>query len=330
MSGETFDVLGIGNAIVDVLAHTDDRFLGNHGLRKGTMTLIDEARAEAIYSDMPAGVEISGGSAANTVVGVASLGGSAAYIGKVFDDQLGRIFRHDIRAAGVAYRTEAATAGPATARCMVLVGDDAERTMGTFLGASATLSPDDVDPEWVAAARVTYLEGYLWDPPDAKAAFRRAAELAHGAGREVALSLSDPFCVDRHRDSFLELVDHHVDILFANEEELMSLFQANSFEDALDRLRGRCRRAGITRGAAGSVALDGDQAIAVPVHPVEKVVDTTGAGDLYAAGFLFGHTRGLPADECGRLGGLAAAEIIGHMGARPESELRDWIAARKA
>ena len=319
------DVLGIGNAIVDVLAKVDEKFLIQHGMPKGSMTLIDEAQAEGLYNAMGPGVECSGGSAANTVAGIASLGGHAAYIGKVRDDQLGQVFAHDIRAAGVGFQTAAASAGPATARCMVLVTDDAQRTMGTFLGASATLGPDDIDPQLVADAKVTYLEGYLWDPEPAKEAFLKAARIAKENDRKVSLSLSDGFCVDRHRESFLTLVDGHVDILFANEDELKSLFEVHELEAALTALGSRCEIAAITRGADGSTVVGPQGRIDVPAQPVELVLDTTGAGDLYAAGFLYGWSRGETLETCARLGSLAAAEIISHVGARPATRLADWV-----
>lgn len=328
MATETIDVLGIGNAIVDVLAHADDAFLQAHDLAKGSMTLIDEARAESIYADMAAAVECSGGSAANSMVGIASLGGSAAYIGKVHDDQLGGIFAHDIRASGVRYETAAADSGPPSGRCLVLVTPDAQRTMGTFLGASSTLDEEDIDADLVAASKVVYLEGYLWDPPEAKRAFLRAARLARQSRRKVALSLSDPFCVDRHRESFVELVRDHVDLLFANEQEILSLYRADSFEEAVRQLGTHCDAAALTRGAAGSVILSGSERVEVAAAPIDKLVDTTGAGDLYAAGFLHGWTRGQSPAECGRLGSLAAAEIISHVGARPEISLREWVDGR--
>jgi sugar/nucleoside kinase (ribokinase family) len=314
-------VLGIGNAIVDVLTHTDDAFLARQGMAKGTMTLVDEARAESLYRRMGRTVECSGGSAANTVVGLTSLGGRGAYIGKVRDDQLGRVFRDDIRSAGVAYDLAAATDGPPTARCLIFVTPDAQRTMQTFLGASATLSPDDIDPEWVRAAGIVFLEGYLWDPEPAKLAFIKAAEIAHGAGRRVALTLSDPICVERHREEFRDLVSHHVDILFANEAEAQALCRTIDLDDAVAWLRGRCDVVVVTRSQHGSIVLHGDQTIPVAAEPVPQVVDTTGAGDLYAAGFLYGMAQNLDLATCGRIGSIAASEIIGHFGARPEARL---------
>jgi sugar/nucleoside kinase (ribokinase family) len=319
------DVVGIGNAIVDVLAHADDAFLIRHGLDKGTMTLIDAAAAERLYAAMGPAVEVSGGSAANTVAAVASLGGRAVFIGKVRDDQLGAIFRHDIAALGVTFTTPAAPDGAATGRCLVLVTPDAKRTMQTFLGAAATLGPDDVDEALIAAAQVTYLEGYLWDQPAAKRAFILAAELAHSHGRQVGLSLSDPFCVDRHRGDFLRLVEHHVDILFANEDEVVSLYQEHAFDAALQQVRRHCRIAALTRSEKGSVIVSGDEVHIVDAAPVREVVDTTGAGDAFAAGFLFGLTRGRPLAQCGRIGSLAAAEVISHVGARAEVPLKALI-----
>ncbi len=321
IQGRRFEVIGIGNAIVDVIAQTDDAFLRENGLNKGTMTLIDVVRAEDLYGLMGAGIESSGGSAANTIVGLAALGGRGAFVGKVRNDQLGGIFRHDIAAMGVAFHTPAASEGPPTARCLIFVTPDAQRTMQTFLGVSAELGPDDIDGEIIADAAVTYLEGYLWDPPAAKAAFQKAARIAHGAGNMVALSLSDPFCVDRHRLDFLELVEGHVDILLANEAEIMSLYQADDFDETVRLVRGHCRVAALTRSEKGSVIISGDEVHVIDAAPVEKVVDTTGAGDLFAAGFLHGLTQGLGLARAGRIAALAAAEVIGHMGARPEVPL---------
>jgi sugar/nucleoside kinase (ribokinase family) len=311
------DVIGIGNALVDVLSHADESLLAGQGLVKGTMHLVDEARAAALYEAMGPGVEMSGGSAANTVVGVASFGGRAHYVGKVRDDQLGEVFGHDLRATGVGYDTPRATSGPPTGRCLILVTPDAQRTMGTFLGASVRLGPGDIDKRLVARGKILYLEGYLFDPPAAQEAFRTAASIAHAAGRKVALTLSDPFCVDRHRDAFLDLVEHHVDILFANEAEICALYQVHDFDAALARVRGHCEVAALTRSAKGSVLVADGRVHAVIALPVEAVVDTTGAGDLYAAGVLYGLSQGLDLPTCGRLGSLAAAEVIAHVGARP-------------
>jgi sugar/nucleoside kinase (ribokinase family) len=321
-------VLGIGNAIVDVLAHTDDEFLERCRLAKGSMTLIDAERATELYARMGSRVECSGGSAANSMVGLASLGGQAAYMGKIRDDALGQVFRRDIRAAGVTFDTPAATSGPPTGRCLILVTPDAQRTMQTLLGASATLEPADIDEDVVRSSSITFLEGYLWDPEPAKRAFLRAAGVAHAAGRKVALSLSDSFCVERHREEFRDLVDRHVDLLFSNEDEIVSLYQTRTLHEALAHLQGRCEIAVVTRGARGSLVLSGGNLIEVAAEPVERVLDTTGAGDLYAAGFLFGMSTGRDPATCARIGSIAAGEIIGHFGARPESAL-DQLVARK-
>lgn len=325
MTDPSLDVVGIGNAIVDVLSQADEAFLKAQDLAKGSMTLIDSARAEALYAAMGPGVEVSGGSAANTMAGLASLGGRGAFVGKVRNDELGGIFQRDIRAAGVAFDTPVATDGPPTARCLILVTPDAQRTMNTFLGAAVELAPDDLDGAVIQSAKVTYMEGYLWDPPNAKAAFQAAAEMAHEAGRKVALSLSDPFCVARHRDSFIELIGGHVDLLFANEDEICSLFQVDDFDRALREASGHCEIAVLTRSDKGSVVLAGGEVHVVDAAPVDTVVDTTGAGDLYAAGFLYGYTQGKGLHDCGRIGALAAAEVISHYGARPETTLADLV-----
>lgn len=326
MASAEFDVTGIGNAIVDVIAHADDAFLAANGIEKGAMTLIDAARAEELYGRMGPGVEISGGSAGNTMAGIASLGGRGAYIGKVHNDQLGQVFRHDIRAAGVRFETEAGHGGAPTARCLILVTPDAQRSMNTFLGACVELGPEDIDETLIANSQVTYLEGYLWDPPRAKEAFRKAASVAHGAGRKVSLSLSDSFCVHRHHAEFLDLVENHVDILFANEHEITALYKTDRFKDALEAVKRLGKVAALTRSEKGAVIVSGGAVVEVPAAPVERVVDTTGAGDLYAAGFLHGFTRGLSPAVCGRLGAVAAAEVIGHVGARPEVTLADLVA----
>ncbi|TAN55985.1 MAG: adenosine kinase [Magnetospirillum sp.] len=328
MADNSTHVAGIGNAIVDVLVHADDLLLHKLGLTKGVMTLIDAAQAEAIYAQLPPGIECSGGSAANTIVGIAALGGRTAYMGKVKDDQLGQVFRHDIRNAGVAFDTRPASDGTSTARCFVLVTPDAQRTMLTYLGSCVEFGPADVDKAVVATAAVTYLEGYLYDPPQAKEAFLLAAATAHDAGKLVSLSLSDPFCVDRHRAAFLDLVSGHVDILFANEAELCSLYQTESFDDAIRQVRGHCRVAAVTRGELGSVVIADEDIHVVGADAVEAVVDTTGAGDLYAAGFLFGFTHDHDLPTCAMLGGLAAGEIISHFGARPERPLKDLARAK--
>jgi len=323
MTTTRFDVLGIGNAIVDVLARAEDDFLAAHNMHKGTMSLIDEAQADAIYDAMGPAMEISGGSAANTIVGIASLGGAAAFIGKVKDDELGRAFAHDIRAAGVAFDTAPAADGPSTARCYVLVTPDGERTMNTFLGAAQDLHSNDIDEDAIAAARITYLEGYLWDPPHAKEAFLKAAKIAHKAKRRVALTLSDAFCVDRWRDEFLGLIrSGTVDILFANERELHSLYQTADFDTAVNALREDAKLAVITRSEKGCLVVTREQNDVVNALPVDRVVDATGAGDLFAAGFLTGLARGASNRDAARLGALAAAEVIQHMGARPETSLK--------
>jgi adenosine kinase len=324
MTGVRYDVLGIGNAIVDVLARTDDDFLVRQKMPKGSMSLIDEARAKSIYDAMGPTTEISGGSAANTIAGVASFGGRAAFVGKVKEDALGKAFSHDIRAAGVAFNTPAAKDGPSTARCYVLVTPDGERTMNTFLGAAQNLSPADVSDDEIASARIIYLEGYLWDPRDAKEAFRKAAKIAHRAGRTVALTLSDSFCVDRYRTEFIDLVKGGtVDLLFANESELKSLYETADFDVALAALGKDAKLGVVTRSEKGAVVLDGGKTVAIPVFPVERVVDATGAGDLFAAGFLHGFAKGLPHADSARLGALAAAEVISHIGARPAQRLSD-------
>lgn len=322
------DVLGVGNAIVDVLAHATDAFLQAQDITKGAMTLVDADRAKAVYDAMGPGTEVSGGSAANTIAGLATLGASAAYVGKVRNDQLGEVFAHDLRALGVRFDTLVATTGPATARCMVLVTPDAQRSMCTYLGACVELGPDDVDPALVRAASITYLEGYLWDPPAAKEAFRKAARTAHAAGNRVALSLSDPFCVERYRQEFLEFVEHDVDILFANEQEILSLYQVERFDDALQRVRGHCEIAALTRSAKGSVVVSGDEIHVIDADTVDRVIDTTGAGDMFAAGFLFGLAQGVDLAAAAQIGSVAAGHIITRYGARPESDLLEAIQSR--
>jgi adenosine kinase len=324
MISTRYDVLGIGNAIVDVIARAEDDFLVRQKMQKGTMALIDEARAEAIYDAMGPAIETSGGSAANTIVGLASLGARTAFIGKVKDDTLGRTFMHDIRAAGVAFDTPPASDGPSTARCYVLVTADGERTMNTYLGAAQDLHPNDVDEDAVGAASITYLEGYLWDPKNAKDAFLKAAEAAHKAGRLVALTLSDAFCVDRWRDEFLQLVrSRTVDLLFANEAELRSLYETADFDTAVSALRNDAPFAAVTRSEKGCIVVTPEKIETIPAFPISRLVDTTGAGDLFAAGFLFGIARGADHQTAGRLGSLAAAEVIQHLGARPQADLRD-------
>lgn len=328
MTDTRYDVLGVGNAIVDVLASVDDAFIEQHGLAKDAMLLIDEDRAQALYEAFPPAQEISGGSAANTLAGVASLGVRGAYIGKVADDQLGEVFAHDLRSIGVHYDTKPLTNGPSTARCLIAVPEDARRAMNTFLGASTMMDEADIDPELVKSATVTFLEGYLFDRPEAKAAFVRASELARAANRRVALTLSDTFCVERHRDSFRHLVKNHIDVLFANEAEIKALYEVDDFETALAKVRAETRVAAITRSEKGAVIVSGDEEVRVDADRVDTIVDTTGAGDQFAAGFLAGYSRGADLHTCGRLGVIAAAEVISHMGARPLVSLKD-LAAQK-
>jgi sugar/nucleoside kinase (ribokinase family) len=322
-----FEVLGLGNAIVDVISPADDDFLIAQGLHKGSMTLVDETRAEALYKAMGPATVVSGGSAANTIIGAASLGCSTAFIGKLKSDESGAAFAHDIRAAKVSYSTAFSKDGPATARCLVLVTPDGQRTMSTFLGASQNLTETDVDEETVKQSAIVYLEGYLWDPPGAKAAFAKAAKIAKAAGRKTALSLSDSFCVDRYRDEFLGLIrSGAVQILFANESELHSLYQTADFDTAAAMLREENILGVVTRSERGSIVINGEENLAVPAFPVERVVDTTGAGDLFAAGFLAGLTKGKSLECCAQLGALAAAEVIQHIGARPLTNLRQLAA----
>jgi sugar/nucleoside kinase (ribokinase family) len=316
-----FDVLTIGNAIVDVIAQVDEAFVAREDLVKGSMNLIDEARAEHLYAIMGQAVEISGGSAGNTAAGVASFGGRAAYFGKVKNDKLGASYRKDMRGIGVAFDTAAASDGPATARSFILVTPDAERTMNTYLGACVNLTTADVDKALVEASAVTYMEGYLWDKPEAKEAFRLAAKIARAAGRKTSITLSDSFCVERHRDSFLELIRNNIDIVFANETEIKALYQTQNFEGAVAAIRKDCPMAALTRSEKGSLIVRGNESIEVKAAPVARVIDVTGAGDLYASGFLFGFTKGLDLHRSAQLGSLAAAEVISHTGARPEVNL---------
>jgi sugar/nucleoside kinase (ribokinase family) len=320
-----YDVVGIGNALVDVIAHAPDTFVDEHGLVKGSMDLVDTDRAVQLYEALGSAVEMSGGSAANTMCGVASFGGRAAYIGKVTDDDLGQVFGHDLLAVGVQFRPGDHRNDMPTGRCIIVVTPDAERTMNTFLGASSLLGVDDIDEAAVAAGKLLYMEGYLFDRSEAKAAFRHAAGVAHEAGGMVSLTLSDSFCVDRHRHDFRELVSDEVDLLFGNDAELISLYQTDTFDEAIAELRRHCQFAAITVGAAGSVIITGDDIIEVQAQPVRRVVDTTGAGDLYAAGFLYGVTTGRSLPECGRLGSIAASEVISHVGPRPLVELRTLV-----
>ena len=318
--GETvdeLDVVGIGNALVDVLTHADDAFIEANGLVKGSMTLIDTDRADVLYAAMGGAIEASGGSAANTISGIASFGGQAAYIGRVFDDQLGAVFAHDLRALGAVFRSAPATEGPPTGVCLIVVTPDAERTMNTYLGASEFLGPEDVDGDLIAAAKVTYLEGYLFDRPEAQEAYWKASRIAHDAGRRVSLTLSDTFCVERHKDAWRSLVADQVDILFANEGEAMALYDVDTVEAALEHVKADVEVAAVTCGPKGSLVVHSGEVIEIPAHPADRVVDTTGAGDLYAAGFLYGYTAGKPLELCGRLGSMAATAVLGHTGPRP-------------
>ena len=328
MAAPRYDVLGIGNAIFDILAHVDDDFIVREKLAKGSMRLVDGDEIARLYGDLGQVVRISGGSGGNTIAGVASLSGKAAYIGKVADDEFGAAYRHDMRGVGVTFDTDPLSGGAPTASCLVLVTPDGERTMSTFLGACQNLTPDDVDPALVADAEITFLEGYLFDRPEAKAAFVRASEIAQAADRRVALTLSDMFCVERHRDSFRHLVKNHIDVLFANEAEIKALYEVDDFETALAKVRAETRVAAITRSEKGAVIVSGDEEVRVDADPVDTIVDTTGAGDQFAAGFLAGYSRGADLHTCGRLGVIAAAEVISHMGARPLVSLKD-LAAQK-
>ena len=328
MTDTRFDVVGLGNAIVDVFASVEDSFLEQHDIRKNGMTLIDEERADALVAAAPDGPQLSGGSGANTIVGISSFGGQAGYIGKVARDTLGDVFRKDMNDSGIPFDTPALEDGPATARCIVFVTPDGARSMNTFLGASVLFSASDVNEQMVKDAAILYLEGYLFDQEDAKAAFVHASEIAQAAGRKVALTLSDGFCVERHRDSFLHLIKNHVDLVFANEDEALSLYQTDNFDEAVERMQADAGLAAITRSEKGSVVISPEGAVAVAAEPVGKVVDTTGAGDQYAAGFLFGVSRGLPLETCAKLGHIAAAEVISHYGPRPEVSLAEL--ARKA
>ncbi len=327
MKESTLDVVGIGNAIVDILAHADDDLLVKLDIAKGSMNLIDAPRIDEIYGRMGPAVECSGGSAANTIAGVAALGGASGYIGKVADDEFGKLFGHDIRSLGVRFDSPPLAGGAPTAKSLVLVTPDAQRTMNTYLGACVELGPDDVDEALVASAEITYLEGYLWDPPAAKEAFRRALAIAHENGRRVALTLSDAFCVERYRGEFLDLIEHHIDVLFANEAEITALYEVADFDAALQHIRGHCEVAALTRSEKGAVIVSGDEVHVIDAVLGGPVVDTTGAGDLFAAGFLYGLTNGLGLARSGRLGALAAAEVIGHLGARPEADLAAYVEA---
>ncbi len=320
-----FDVVGIGNALVDVITQADDRFLASESLMKGSMELIETDRAVSLYSAMGTKIEMSGGSAANTMTGIASFGGRATYIGKVSDDELGRVFGHDLRAVGVGFTPRPSATDVPTGRCLIVVTPDAERTMSTYLGVSSLLGPDDIDDDVVARGKILYMEGYLWDRAEAKDAYRKAAKAAHAANRKVALSLSDSFCVERHRDGFRDLIAGDVDVLFGNHDEILSLFEVTTIEAAVAAVRGACEIAAVTIGAKGSLVITADDVVSVPAEPVAAVLDTTGAGDLYASGFLYGLTHGFDMRGCGRLGSIGAAEVISHVGARPLVSLHELV-----
>lgn len=335
-----YDVVGIGNALVDIITDIEDNFLDENALPKGSMNLMELDQSNALYDKMGAAREVSGGSCGNTMAGLAALGGKGAYIGKVRDDQFGEIFRHDIRSIGVDFDSTPSSEGEATGKCLVLVSPDAERTMCTYLGAANRLTPEDVDPAVIQAGKIVYMEGYLFDREEAKQAFVKAAEAAHAKDRlqvhaadsahaahtKVSLSLSDSFCVDRHRDSFRHLVANHIDILFANEDELLSLYEVTDFDAAIAQVRKDCQLAAVTRGSQGSVIVTPEELITIPAAAVEKVIDTTGAGDQYAAGVLYGLTQGLPLETCGRIGSMMGAEVISHYGARVEADVKAMLA----
>lgn len=325
MSNTRIDVVAMGNAMVDVLANVDEAFITRHGLQRAGMSLVDEDRATELYAAMENPIEMSGGSAGNTIAGLASFGGRGAYIGKVAQDTLGESFRNDMKSMGVIYETLPIIVGAKTGRCLVMVTPDGERTMNTYLGAGRSLSPEDIDADLITDASITYLEGYMFDPPQAKSAFGVAAEIAHSAGRMISLTLSDPFCVDRHRDDFQAFVEQNTDILFANEAEITSLYKTNTLEEAAKIVSEKCKIAVLTRSADGSVIVADGKFIEIKAEPVAKVIDTTGAGDQYAAGFLYGLSRGMKLETCGRLGSLAAAEVISHMGPRPAVAYADLL-----
>jgi sugar/nucleoside kinase (ribokinase family) len=321
MQEKRFDVVGIGSALVDVIARSSEDFLRDNGMHKGAMRLIGAEEAVALYAKMGPGIETSGGSVPNTCAGIASLGGRAAFIGKVARDQLGEIFAHDIKAIGVTYTTPPSANASPTGRCLILVTPEGERTMNTFLGAAAELGVAELDEDAIASAKILYLEGYSFDPPLTRAAFHEAASMAKRAGTRVAVTLSDPFCVDRHRAAFLDFIAHKTDIVFANEKELLSLYETQDFDQACARLRGAVELAIVTRSEKGSLVLNGAGDIPIPAVPVDEVVDTTGAGDMYAAGFLFGLATGRDLATCGRIASLCAAEVISHIGPRPQTNL---------
>ena len=328
MNNNLKDVVGIGNAMVDILTNADEQFLAAHNLTKGAMTLVDADQGASIYQAMGATVEMSGGSVGNTMAGLASLGGTGSYIGKVRNDQLGGTFQQSLQSLGIDFSTQPAVDGSPTARCLVVVTPDGQRSMATYLGACTELGPEDIDADTIRSHSITYLEGYLWDAPQAMEAMVTAAQLARDAGRRVALTLSDSFCVDRHRDSFKELIREHIDILFANEDEIISLYQVGDVHEAVKLIRSDCPLTAVTRSEKGSIIASGDETHTIDIVPVERVVDSTGAGDLYAAGFLYGITHGYDLPSSGRIGAIAAAEIISHVGARPEAGLQELVRER--
>lgn len=330
VADKSLQLIGIGNAIVDVLSRADDGFIEKHDVARGGMTLIDADKAGSLYDAMGPGVEVSGGSVANATAGFAALGGKAGFIGKVKDDQLGQVFAHDLRSAGVAFSTPFAKDGDPTARCLVLVSPDGQRSMATYLGATQNLSEEDIDPDFIASAEIVYLEGYLWDPPKAKKAFRKAMDAAKATGTKVAFTLSDSMCVDRYRDEFRRLIEDDIDILFANEAELKSLYETSDFDEALQSLRPKLEAAAVTRSEKGSVVIRDGEIHVVEAEPIDRVVDATGAGDLYSAGFLYGYANGHSAREMGRIASICAAEIISHYGARPEADLQALVKQRLA
>tara|TARA_Y100001968_G_scaffold314312_1_gene339521 strand:- start:938 stop:1945 length:1008 start_codon:yes stop_codon:yes gene_type:complete len=319
------DVVGIGNAIVDILIQVDDSFLKENNLKKGSMALLDEQKAKDLYYKFSAGLKTSGGSAANTLTGIAQLGGKSGFIGRVRNDELGKTFSKDIYNSGTIFNTPASEEGPSTARCMIFITPDAQRTMCTYLGASVLIEPEDLDFSLVENSKVVYLEGYLWDNSAAKRAFIKAAEVAKASGGEVALSLSDPFCVDRHRESFTELVTEYIDILFANESEIISLYQSHTFENALNELKNKCKISAITRGDKGSVILSKEDIININPYSFGKAIDTTGAGDIYAGGFLYGYTSGKDLKQCGKIGSICAGQIVTQLGPRSNTNLLELI-----
>lgn len=327
MASKPYHIVAIGNAIVDVLAFADDQFITEQQMRKGTMCLIDDARAESLYGSMGTATEVSGGSAANTLAGLSSLGAKTAFIGKVNDDELGKIFRHDLNAVGVEFDTPENVGGKPTARCLIVVTPDGQRTMNTYLGAAGEIHEQDIDAGLIGKAQVVYGEGYMWDMDCTKRALRKAFAEAKRAGAKVAFTLSDVFCVERSREDYLAMIPEDFDILFCNHEEAKALYPGKSLDEVLDLLQGQCEVIAVTCGSKGSIILTPTERIEVDPIWVTEVVDTTGAGDLYAAGFLYGLTHGLPLMECGRLGSACASDIITHLGARAQKPLKRLLAA---